>query len=501
MTKTLPRRAFLSLAAAAGLSAAAGPAVANAPARSLRPVARSDDLLRRLQTPPEELIARARLDGRVGFAVADMADGKMLEDHAPNLGLPPASVAKALTAAYALEVLGPAYHFETRVIATGGITDGVVQGDLVLAGGGDPTLDTDALAALAAGVKAAGITGVTGGLKVWGGELPFVRVIDPLQPDHVGYSPAVSGLNLNYNRVHFEWRRAGSGYTVSMDARSGTHRPDVTMARMGVVARDMPVYTYSDSNGRDEWTVARGALGDGGARWLPVRKPELYAGEVFQTFVRAQGIQLGAPTVIDALPAGETVARHESAPLRIILRDMLKWSTNLTAEAVGMMATRVRTGAAPASLTASAAEMSAWGRESFGLDSMAFVDHSGLGEDSRISARDMMTALYNIRRRKGLKPLLKAFPMRDSQRRIISDHPLKVHAKTGTLNFVSGLAGFVDLPDGTELVFAIFTSDMDRRAELSRAQRERPPGGREWNRRAKALQQALIERWGVLYSA
>ena len=41
--------------------------------------------------------------------------------------------------------------------------------------------------------------------------------------------------------------------------------------------------------------MARGALGTGGARWLPVRKPELYAGEVFATFARAQGIVLGKP--------------------------------------------------------------------------------------------------------------------------------------------------------------------------------------------------------------
>ena len=154
-----------------------------------------------------------------------------------------------------------------------------------------------------------------------------------------------------------------------------------------------------------------------------------------------------------------------------------------------------------ASLKASAEEMNGWAKQALGLRSVAFEDHSGLGDDSRISAADMMRAMLAVRERLGLKPLLKSFPMRDDQRRIVADHPLAVHAKTGTLNFVSGLSGFVDLPDGTELAFAIFAANTAERDKLSREERERPPGASEWNGRAKRLQEALIERWGVLYAA
>lgn len=499
MTNRISRRFFLAGAGAlAGLSV--GPALAAAPETSLRPVARDADLFKLSQTPVDELIAKARLNGTVGFAVSDVTTGALLEEHGAETGLPPASVAKALTASYALETLGPGFHFETRILATGGVVEGVVQGDLILAGGGDPTLDTDALAGLAAKLSEAGVTGVKGRFLVWGGALPEMRDIDPLQPDHVGYNPAVSGLNLNYNRVHFEWRRAGGAYDVTMEARSAAYRPAVNMARMEVVPRSLPVYTYVDRGGRDEWTVARGALGDGGARWLPVRKPVLYAGEVFQSLAKAYAISLSPPELVTDLPEGRLMATHESAPLRVILRDMLKWSTNLTAEVVGLTASRARMGATPSNLRASADEMNRWARETLGLSDIALVDHSGLGEDSRISAAEMMMALGKLRKRLGLKPLLKAFPMRDAKRRVIEDHPLKVHAKTGTLNFVSGLAGFIDLPDGTELVFAIFTANLDRRAELSEAERENPEGGSAWNIRAKTLQQGLIERWGALYS-
>ncbi|EPX86720.1 D-alanyl-D-alanine carboxypeptidase/D-alanyl-D-alanine endopeptidase [Salipiger mucosus] len=500
MTKAFSRRGFLSATGAAALTSLAGAAHAEPPTASLRPVARGEDVRKRLQASAEELIARARLNGPTGFAVLDVGTGETLEAHEPRLGLPPASVAKALTASYALDHLGPEHRFTTRLIATGGITDGVVAGDLVLVGGGDPTLDTDGLAEMAKAMGAAGITSVEGRFLVCGTHLTRSRSIDPAQPAHVGYNPAVSGLNLNFNRVHFEWRRGGDGYDVTMDARSGALRPAVRMASMGVVSRKGPVYTYDDVDGRDEWTVARGALGQGGARWLPVRKPELYAGEVFQVLAGAERVTLRAPELIDTPPEGETVASRESAPLREILRDMLKWSTNLTAEVVGLSATRVRLGR-PVALQESAAEMNAWARETLGLENVALIDHSGLGDRSRIAAVDMARALVAVRGRLELKPLLKEISVKDDARRAISDHPATVRAKTGTLNFVSGLAGFIDMADGTEMAFAIFSGDLDRRAALTRAQRERPDGARAWNARAKILQQALIRRWGVMHGS
>lgn len=272
----MTRRALLG----GGLSAVASAALAEAPLRSLRPVARPAPV----PVPTvAEIIAQARLGGPVGFVVADARSGRILEQAEAALPLPPASVAKAITALYALDTLGDAHRFETSVIATGPLTDGVLHGDLVLAGGGDPVLSTDDLADLAAALKAAGLREVRGAFQVWDGALPYLRAIDPGQQDHLGYNPAVSGLNLNFNRVHFEWVRSQGSYKLTMDARSGRHRPDVDVARMRVVDRSVPVYTYAAQGGVDDWTVARGALGESGARWLPVRSPALYAGDVFGT--------------------------------------------------------------------------------------------------------------------------------------------------------------------------------------------------------------------------
>ncbi|SPF78261.1 D-alanyl-D-alanine carboxypeptidase DacB [Pseudoprimorskyibacter insulae] len=465
----------------------------------MRPVARGADLIKQSLRPIDALIQKANLGGDVAFSVAHVDTGLVLEEHNPGLGLPPASVAKALTATYALAHLGPDFRFATKLLRTGPVENGTLRGDLILAGGGDPTLDTNGLATMAADLKAAGIHAVSGKFLVYGNAFPQERLIDTDQPDQVGYNPAISSLNLNYNRVHFEWKRQAKDYVVTMDARSDKYRPEVHVASMKVIDRAIPVYTYDDKGGVDEWTVARDALGNGGARWLPVRRPALYAAEVFQTFARAHGIELRNPAEVEALPdTADDILWMESAPLSDVLTDMLKYSTNLTAEAVGLATTKAMQGR-PESLVASARAMSDWARRDLGLTAVAMVDHSGLGAASRMSSADMIAVLVAARAGLGLKPLLKETPMRDEQRRAIEDHPVTVRAKTGTLNFVSGLAGYLDAPDGTELAFAIFSANLDLRNALTKEERERPPGGREWNRRARILQQDLLDRWGVLY--
>ena len=67
------------------------------------------------------------------------------------------------------------------------------------------------------------------------------------------------------------------------------------------------------------------------------------------------------------------------------------------------------------------------------------------------------------------------------------------------LRFRSG--GFITTSDGNELVFAIFSADQRARAKISRAERERPRGGRSWNTRAKKLQESLLDRWGQVYGS
>ncbi len=493
----MSRRLFLGGA----VSAFAGVAVGEAPLRSIRPAPRPGTAVAYSAPAVEELIAQARLGGEVGFVVANARTGQVLESHNPGLGLPPASITKAVTALYALDALGPDFRFQTSFVATGPVVDGVVQGDLLLRGSGDPMLDTDALSAMVVRLKAAGVTGVTGGFRIYAGALPYIRSIDPRQPDHVGYNPAISGTNLNFNRVYFQWQRGAAGWDVSMDARSETIRPAVTVARMAVVNRDMPTYTYTAAQGVDEWTVAAAALGNGGSRWLPVRRPDLYAGEVAQVIARAHGIRLPAPTVAEGGEdgvGGTVLVAHESASLATIVRLMLMHSTNLTAEVIGLTATAARGGDA-GSLEASAKAMTDWMRTEAGAEAAHFVDHSGLSDLSRVSAADMVKLLVKVGPGSTLHGQLKEIVPLDVQGEPVADAAYRIHAKTGSLNFVSTLAGFVTGPDDAALAFVVLSGDVARRAEIEPDDMERPDGAWSWARRARWLQHQFIHRWSALY--
>lgn len=437
--------------------------------------------------PYADLLKKAGLGGAIGFAVADAATGEVIETHEPDVRLPPASVAKAATAWYALNRLGPGFRFRTRLVATAPVIKGRIDGDLILIGGGDPGLDSDALGGMAAALKEAGVIEVTGHLRVRHDVAPSLPWIDPDQPDQVAYNPAISGLNLNFNRVHFEWRKAKKGHDITMQARARKYRPAVDVATMEVVDRSSPVFAVEYTRERDAWTVARRALGKDGARWLPVSRPAEYAADVFMTLARSHGIVLRRGTDPVGPITGDVLAEHESRPLSETLYNMLKYSTNLTAEMVGLTATR-NDGVRAPSLIRSAREMNKWFGVQAGTRSTGFIDHSGLGYGARVTAPDMVRILHAAARDGDrLKPLLKEVRV---------DAPgVKVMAKTGTLNFVSGLAGYIETPGKRTLAFAIFSADMPRRDAIPVANRERPPGARGWSRRARQLQRDLITRW------
>lgn len=440
-----------------------------------------------------ELIQAAKLGGAVAYVLMDARTGDLLEAREPDLPLPPASVAKAVTALYALEKLGAGYRFQTRVLATGPVAQGVVQGDVVLVGGGDPTLQTDQLGDLVQRLAKAGLRGATGRFLYWDGALPRLDGIAQDQPDHVGYNAAIAGLSLNFNRVHFEWKRVSGDWQTTVDARGERFAPQVGMVRVAVAQRETPLFTYG--RGRvEEWTVASSALGKGGSRWLPVRDPGAYAAEVFRTLARAQGIRLEAGERVARAPQGDEIGRVESDPLPEMLRDMLRFSTNLTAECIGLTAS-----GAPG-LEASGRAMSDWVRATFGV-SFDLRDHSGLGGSSRVTAAGMAKVLVQAGREgRGLQQILRNVGMKDDKGKVIEGHPVKVLAKSGTLNFVSGLAGHIVPAGGRELVFAVFTGDPERRDAVPVAQREDPEGGKAWTRRARRLQGQLINRWAGLYA-
>ncbi|MDO5622059.1 MAG: D-alanyl-D-alanine carboxypeptidase [Paracoccus sp. (in: a-proteobacteria)] len=437
---------------AAGLLASQRPAIAPAP-------------------DPEALVQAARLGGVVSFQAMDAASGRIVAQRAPDLPLPPASTLKVLTALYALDRLGPDYRFRTRILRRGD--------DLILAGGGDPVLDTDQLAELAKRTAAAQPQGVTR-LLVWGGALPARAVISAEQEDALAYNPAISGLNLNFNRVHLSWRCA-SDCQLSFEARARRHSPRAYTVRGQMVAGGGRIRLNQQPQG-DMWQVPRNALDRQGARWLPVRTPELYAGDVFQTLCRAEGLALPAPEVT-AEAQGDEIAVIDSPPLREILAGMLDYSTNLTAEVVGL------TASGAGDLPASARMMQDWAAGQ-GVQGVICADHSGLSAQNQVTAAAMVQLLAGPGRGQDIAALLKSGPVWPDAG---DGWTGQMRAKTGTLNFVSNLVGYAGAGGADGVIFAIFCADQLRRAENEG--RELPPGVISWTNRAKALQQDLIDGW------
>ena len=163
---------------------------------------------------------------------------------------------------------------------------------------------------------------------------------------------------------------------------------------------------------------------------------------------------------------------------------------------------RRRSAASGASgLIASAATVQAWAKDRLGLDA-TLVDHSGLGSASRVTAGGMMQALLAGQKSKsgaGLQFILRDIGLRDLAGKPVKGATTRVLAKSGTLNFVSGLVGFIAPKAGRDLVFAIFTADVARREAVPLVEREKPVGQRDWVQRAHLMQAQLIGRWAAAY--
>ncbi len=478
MTSRISRR-FLLQTAFAGL---ASPALALAPETSVRPL---------MRTAPEpkpsgaDIVTAYGLRGRVAFALADLETGDVLDTLSPTQPMAPASVTKAMTAAFALDRLGAGHRFTTQILATGDMVDGVLNGDLILLGSGDPTLNTDRLGDLLLALREQGMRRVNGRLILNGGGFPYLRQIDPRQPPQVGYNPAIAGLNLNFNRIRFDWTRWDdiAGYKMTMRASGKRFEPDVSISRIIPVERDFPVYSHRLVTGGEEWEVARPALGREGGRWIPTRVPMQYAGEAFRGIARQVQIQMPEP-IIDAVPDGARVlAETHSDPLTDIARDMLRFSTNLTAEVLGFA------GSGQPTLDGSAGALSDWCAQS-GMTGR-FVDHSGLGVDSQVTAGGLMRFML-AQKDSGLQGILR--DMSNNAQGRARAPGAQIFAKTGSLNFVSTLSGYL-IGQRKSYAFAILTDDLPSRARIAPDDRERPAGSGTWAKRSRTLQYQLLANW------
>ena len=456
-----------------------------------------------------EIISMAGVSGVTGAVLFDLSNGTLLDAHARHISLPPASTIKIVTGAWALETLGPRHQFETRVLATGPVVDGRVQGDLILQGGGDPALDNLALAAMVDALLQSGVVAIDGGFYFDDTSLPRGSWIDAGQRDGAASSTGFGALNLNFNRVLME---AVSLETDGAEVRLTAEADEITVPvdhiTVSVAIRDdtgvNDLLRHRDVDGGEAWEIDYQSLRDTPERWLPVRKPGLYAASVFRHLAQERGLQLPAPERVSSKASGTTLTVYRSRPLAEIVSGMLDFSNNLTAEVLGLY-TATASGDSVEGLREGARRMALWIGSDFARYNR-LVDYSGLGDRARITPSAFQSILARSIALSDTSDadIRSILPVRALASPESGDSlpPAMIQAKTGSLYYVRGLVGYIRLGDGSEreFGFAIFSADLQKRRGLRVGHHDAGPppeveDARQWRQMAVELESAILRNW------
>ena len=402
----------------------------------------------------------------VGVVVEDVATGQRLWAHRSGEAGLPASTLKLVTAWAALEALGPEHRFATRLWLSGTVDDaGMLAGDLMLEGGGDPLLDIDGLLTLAWELRAAGVRQMTGRFLLDDSAMPRLPVINPDQPVDAGYNAGIGALSLAFNRVERRPAPGGGTFTV----------PE--LRERGPAWSRLPF--------------------DGPAS-VPVRDAGQHAAWVFRDLAQGLGMQLAEPER-GARPEGlQRVAELRSRPLRDIVQAMLLYSNNQVAETIGLMAT----GAAslPGSADVMARQVQA-ALPAVDWQGFAMPNHSGLDPAARATPDQLLAILELAEARHAIIALLPGAAWSGSlQSRLRTpDAALRVWAKTGSLDFASSLVGYVLPVDGRPRRIAVLITDEAGRQARDAVDVPGPALRRsidDFTNRARELRDDLV-RWAL----
>ncbi len=433
----------------------------------------------------------------VGYLVVDLTDKRVLAEHNPDRPFIPASVAKIATVVPALEVLGGDYRFATTLNIVGSISDGVLTGTLILRGGGDPSLTGDDLQAMAKQLAASGIRRVDGQFLYDAGATVELPQIDAMQPEAADYNCGVSALSVNFNRVHLGWSTAAAGRSASAGAFSRHLKLPLDGIGITFAGENLPgPYVRTGPPSGDNWLLSPN-LPAKGEEWLPVANPSRVTAEVFRGAAAIAGVALPAPSP-GATPAdARAVVRHESDRLIDIVRlAVLRYSNNLSAELIGLATSRALTGR-KLSLEDSATALVDWWRKRLpDADWMGLVlgDHSGLSLKSRATPRQIVAMIEEAGGLTGgadFHDLLHQIRWKGVKG--------SARAKTGTMAYVRGLAGYIDTAAGHRLAFAILFNDKAKRAALDAAFDPHVVAidahSRRWRNRVIRLERSLTTDW------
>jgi D-alanyl-D-alanine carboxypeptidase/D-alanyl-D-alanine-endopeptidase (penicillin-binding protein 4) len=423
---------------------------------------------------------------------AETLDGRVLYSRNAARNFIPASNMKLFTSACALDMLGPDYTYETRVIAVGTLrTDGTLDGDLVIVGSGDPTLGAwhpegycDSRCLLpqwSDAVRAAGIRRVTG--RVVGDGRCFTD-------DY--YSP-----DWNYGDLNFWYATGSSGLAIEENAYRVkiTPGPDVgTPASLAITPPTDYITVINQTR-----TVEPGGKNTADSTWQQVEGNHVrfvgtiaadkdvidergsvydgarYAAYLFREQLECDGVDVTGPAAnirslsaaeiaaIDDAPADarDRIATYKSPPLREIVAVINRPSHNFFADQVVRTLGRVEAG--EGSFAAGTRVVAAW-LERIGApqpDAFRMYDGSGLARRSLVQPRQITHLLRYMHQKENLRDaFLASLPVGGEHGTLakrLTDPATKgnVHAKTGYIGHVRALSGYLTDASGRLLVFSM----------------------------------------------
>lgn len=423
---------------------------------------------------------------RVGVDVVDVRTGESVFARGSTRGLVPASTAKVLTAAAALRALGPAHRFTTDVFADGPIDGtGVLHGNLYVKGHGDPRMVIEVLWKLVYDLKLEGITRVEGdvvfdegyfdteyALTGWDKELD-VR-------EGPSYFAPSSALSLNFNTVavvvapgpepgkpaRVLLETPASGYvTVRSDATTSAVGTSRNLELDRIVADDHMVFAVSGT-----------VPADAGVKkyYRTVVDPTAYFMAAWTELETIHGIEVTGEHRRGTVPStADLVHQHHSVPLTAILMDMNKYSNNFMAEQV-LKAVGAETSDGPGS-TAAGLDYVRGYLDTLGVERETYhlVNGSGLSRDATMPAalltRVMVDMAHDEKVGHEFQTTLSIAGWDGTLNRRFEEDPARVRGKTGTINGVHCLTGYVTASDGNLYAFSFLVNEL--RGGTGRARR------------------------------
>jgi len=416
-----------------------------------------------------------------GVLVQSLETGETLYSRNATKLLMPASNMKIVTLASAAERLGWNFTYETQLVSPARVVRGVLEGDLIVVGSGDPTIGsrgggsaTRVFEQWADKLLADGITTISG--RIVADARAFDR--EPLGAgwawDYLAasYAAGVSALQFNESTADVSVRpSAAVGAPALVEVRpieSGLI-PDkqvTTVAAGG--ALDLELSRLPGSNR----LVVRGTVpvdAAGTVRVATVDRPALYFARMLRATLIAKGLRVKgeAAEYEDAYPVApiapvRILLSHRSAPLSEIARVMMKVSQNQYAETLLRTLGAREGGTAEAGQKVVRSVLDAWG---IPQDAYVLVDGSGLSRYNYLSAEMLVKVLRQVARDpRHRDPFLATLPIGGQDgtiaRRFTASRAAgNVRAKTGSISNARALSGFVTTADGETLVFSVLANN------------------------------------------